>query len=588
MAICELCRKNVLESKKTWDHHHINTDTFNDAADSNCTFCRKLGGFIKALRLKPRVDPFYRWAMRETAQIRETKSYISITFRPVSSLDHEAYMGDRLPEIWIDSVCIIQNDTDDWEAEAKLMHKVYRNSYCNLAAADSKDCHGGLFRVRANDVLPTKFVSERFSRRFSNRSWRIVSSDLWDRELLGSPLYTRGWVFQERMLSPRLLQFGRDQLFWDCAAISACEALPAGFPLSIDEKAATDRYWRQRLQEADISVRSHVKVSEGSLEKLWKNVVRTYTSCNLTKHSDKSNALWGIAKLSRDILCQEYAHGLWSSSLEEQLAWRVAGGPKVVDYQTEETDEKQNETSTMTQKTPQKEETSFPSWSWTYLDVPIQVVPRFRERHRFYKVTDHVGGSIGFQFENPYRGWLPKETVPLSEKLENMAIGPDNGDKYRKAQLASTWRPDERSKLISDKIPVQGHIFRGTLISISGKEGWVIAIDGIRGNALIEAFPDIQPSHNEISCEFLVLAASGVKFDELGCEIGEIGDAEDADDAEDDDEKEDELDDDELKDDDRFVAGNDGDIHYSGVGILVKRVGVDQLMRFGAVAFRQC
>lgn len=106
----------------------------------------------------------------------------------------------------------------------------------------------------------------------------------------------------------------------------------------------------------------------------------------------------------------------------------------------------------------------------------------------------------------------------------------------------------------------------------------------------------------EISCEFLVLAASGVKIDELGCEIGEIGDAEDADDAEDDDEKEDELDDDEieddeveddeleddeLKDDDRFVAGNDGDIHYSGVGILVKRVGVDQLMRFGAVAFRQ-
>uniref|UniRef100_L2G647 Heterokaryon incompatibility protein n=1 Tax=Colletotrichum fructicola (strain Nara gc5) TaxID=1213859 RepID=L2G647_COLFN len=746
MAICELCRKNVLESKKTWDHHHINTDTFNDAADSDCTFCRKLGGFIKALRLKPRVDPFYRWTMRETAQIRETKSYISITFRPVSSLDHEAFIGDRLPEvrfdmfpeedlgpipsaesfgdttdseasrrqmktwlhdcienhpkckarhpdrsfmptrvldigvpgagspshirvvqtkeetiedkerrymtlshcwgkspfvqltaenlanfastgipwenplsgtsekyicsnknfseaitiardlgiryIWIDSVCIIQNDTDDWEAEAKLMHKVYRNSYCNLAAADSKDCHGGLFRVRANDVLPTKFVSERFSRRFSNRSWRIVSSDLWDRELLGSPLYT------QRMLSPRLLQFGRDQLFWDCATISACEALPAGFPLSIDEKAATDRYWRQRLQEADISVRSHVKVSEGSLEKLWKNVVRTYTSCNLTKHSDKSNALWGIAKLSRDILCQEYAHGLWSSSLEEQLAWRVAGGPKVVDYQTEETDEKQNETSTMTQKTPQKEETSFPSWSWTYLDVPIQVVPRFRERHRFYKVTDHVGGSIGFQFETPYRGWLPKETVPLSEKFENMAIGPpDNGDKYRKAQLASTWRPDERSKLISDKIPVQGHICRGTLISISGKEGWVIAIDGIRVNALIEAFPDIQPSHNEILCEFFVLAVSGVKFDELGCEIGEVGDAEDADDAEDDDETEDELDDDEveydeleddeLEDDDRFVAGNDGDIHYSGVGILVKRVGVDQLMRFGAVAFRQ-
>ncbi|KAF0316115.1 heterokaryon incompatibility protein, partial [Colletotrichum asianum] len=736
MAICKRCRENVLESNKTWDYHHINTDTFNDAADSDCIFCRKLGGFVKELDFKPRVDAFYRWTMRETAQIRETKSYISITFRPVSSLHREGEMGDQLPEvcfdmfpeedlgpipsaesfgdrtdseasrrqmktwlqdcidnhrkckarhpdrtfmptrvldigvpgagspshiriihtkeetieekdrrffkstgipwekssettktaicsnknfseaitiardlriryIWIDSVCIIQNDTDDWEAEAKLMHKVYRNSYCNLAAADSKDCHGGLFRVRANDVVPAKFVSERFSRRFGNRSWRIVSSDLWDRELLGSPLYTRGWVFQERMLSPRLLQFGHDQLFWDCATISACEALPAGFPLSLDEKAATDRYWRQRLQEADISVRSPVKVSEGSLEKLWKNVVRTYTSCNLTKHTDKSNALWGIAKLSRDILRQEYAHGLWSNSLEEQLAWRVAGGPKVVEFPTEEAGEKQNQAAAMIQKTLYQKETSFPSWSWSYLDVPIQVVPRFRERHRFYKVTDHSGGNIRFQFENPFRGWLPKETVTLSEKFENMAIGSDNGDKYRKAQPASTWEPDERSKLISDKIPVQGHICRGTLMSISGKEGWVIAVDVIRGNAVIEAFPDIQPSHNEISCEFLVLAAPGVKFDELGCEIGEVGevgDAEDADYAEDDDETEEELDDDEiedekveyeeleddnLEDDDRFVAGNDGDIHYSGVGILVKRVGVDQLMRFGAVTFRQ-
>lgn len=127
----------------------------------------------------------------------------------------------------------------------------------------------------------------------------------------------------------------------------------------------------------------------------------------------------------------------------------------------------------------------------------------------------------------------------------------------------------------------------------------MIAIDGIRGNAVIEALLDIQPSHNEISCEFLVLAASGVKSDELGCEIGEAGDAEDAD-AENDDEMEDELDDNKIEDDeagdglenddevsDAAVAGDSGDIQYSGVGILVKRVEADHLMRFGAVTFRQ-
>ncbi|KAK2015912.1 HET-domain-containing protein [Colletotrichum eremochloae] len=687
MTICDFCRRTVLESNKTWGYHHVNATEFDAAAKSGCVFCRKLSASVGVLDDIDDTTAFYRWSIRETAQIRETKSYISITFRPVPGrgkglpevrfdmlpeddlgpipngnmesfglrTDSEAsqakmkswledcvanhsvckarqanyhYMPTRVLDIgapgspwppshirivhtkdiiedekkeymtlshcwgkepfvqltakdflefttvgipwknspraspkdiysnknfveaiettrklgiqyiWIDSLCIIQHSKEDWNTEAKLMHKVYRNSYCNLAAVDSEDCHGGLFRDRNYDVLPSRYVPGSSSHRFGGRNWRVLSSELWDEVLLGGPLYTRGWVFQERMLSPRLLQFGQDQMFWDCATISACEALPAGLPLSLDSKAAKDRHWRQRLQEAEVTV----KAAESSLEKLWERSVHTYTSCKLTKHSDKEDAIWGIAKLMRDMLRQEYAHGLWSAHLEVQLAWRVKGRPKVAQPKEEKTD-------------PEKGKL-FPHWSWTYLDVPIQVIPRFRDDRRFYVATNHEGGKVSFEFEKPYSGWLKTEGFPRDkEQLGNIATKPFNAEEdCGKAQVDTRWKPDECSKLKSRKIAIQAHICQGTLRFVHEKDGWVVDIDGVSGDAVIEAFPDVQSLQNEAVCNFLVLAASIVFMDELEREVME----EEAVDAQ-----------------------------YSGIGILVERNDEDQLQRVGAIEFRQ-
>ena len=77
------------------------------------------------------------------------------------------------------------------------MHKVYRNSYCNLAAADSKDSHGGLFRKRqSSDVLPGGYEGDGSSPIFGTTAWRIMPDNLWDAELLDTEIYKRGWVFQ--------------------------------------------------------------------------------------------------------------------------------------------------------------------------------------------------------------------------------------------------------------------------------------------------------------------------------------------------------------------------------------------------------
>jgi hypothetical protein len=106
--------------------------------------------------------------------------------------------------IWIDSLCIIQGSAEDWVREASRMHLVYRNSYCNIAIADSANKSGGAFRERVpENVLPVEYEARGASPMFGRKIWRVLPEDLWDRELLQSRIYTRGWVFQGMLLSSK-------------------------------------------------------------------------------------------------------------------------------------------------------------------------------------------------------------------------------------------------------------------------------------------------------------------------------------------------------------------------------------------------
>jgi hypothetical protein len=54
----------------------------------------------------------------------------------------------KIQYLWIDSICIVQNDVSDWEEQSALMSDIYANGYLNITATHSKDGHGGLFGER--------------------------------------------------------------------------------------------------------------------------------------------------------------------------------------------------------------------------------------------------------------------------------------------------------------------------------------------------------------------------------------------------------------------------------------------------------
>lgn len=122
--------------------------------------------------------------------------------------------------VWIDSLCIIQDDIHDWEKEAAKMAHVYRNAYCTVAATGSKSDQEGIFLQRPRqDVFKLAYnAANTYIAATYNED--DVAAML---ELHKSPLSTRAWTMQERLLSRRIIHFTDTRVIWECCTRSETE-----------------------------------------------------------------------------------------------------------------------------------------------------------------------------------------------------------------------------------------------------------------------------------------------------------------------------------------------------------------------------
>jgi Heterokaryon incompatibility protein (HET) len=50
--------------------------------------------------------------------------------------------------LWIDALCIIQDDEEDWQRESGRMASIYGSSYLTVSATRARDVEGGCFASR--------------------------------------------------------------------------------------------------------------------------------------------------------------------------------------------------------------------------------------------------------------------------------------------------------------------------------------------------------------------------------------------------------------------------------------------------------
>ena len=239
--------------------------------------------------------------------------------------------------VWIDSLCIIQDDRDDWAIEASKMAQIFSNAQLTIAATRSIDGAGGCFSQRSSEPISIN-PPKGFTPVEDSRIWDPFMVKGLDRDgqqktfcarisvphgLENAPLLQRAWVFQEQILSSRILHFAPGELYWECKSYVACECRG-------EEKRAESAQKETRTRKAyGQLVRKNVPLAADSNEhkaqkkrdfEAYTSLVEQYMDLSITKDVDRLPALSGITFGRKD----EYLAGMWRSMLVESLHWTTS------------------------------------------------------------------------------------------------------------------------------------------------------------------------------------------------------------------------------------------------------------------------
>ena len=243
--------------------------------------------------------------------------------------------------LWIDSLCIVQDSRKDWEHEALRMGDVYRYGELNISASAARNCHDGIFAKRDvpayfSSAVRLPFKSARFGIGLERREWVYVRPRGWEsfrEQVTGaeSTLASRGWVFQEALLSPRTIHYSHQQMFWECQHGTFAEgrvdalARPTAKSMLLTPKPGL---WSHKM-----ILPPHVPPKmlgladdEGSRMEVyasWLIAVENYSARALTVPTDVLTALAGAASVFQSRLSDSYLAGLFRGHLLESLLWKT-------------------------------------------------------------------------------------------------------------------------------------------------------------------------------------------------------------------------------------------------------------------------
>jgi hypothetical protein len=225
--------------------------------------------------------------------------------------------------VWIDTFCIIQDDEKDWAEQAALMASIYSNAFLTIAAASATDCHAGLHST-SGSTQPFKKLEGCYSKDlYTHRLMPHVNEGQFRTGPACYPLLTRAWVYQERMLSPRILYFAGNEMNWECKQGRWCECGDMRYGLW-DKGAvqtASLRLEQQLARSAHLQTPAATKRRRTSAWIFWAELVQGYALLDLSYTKDIFPALAGLAKSVQQMTNDVYLAGLWNSSLHLGLAW---------------------------------------------------------------------------------------------------------------------------------------------------------------------------------------------------------------------------------------------------------------------------
>ena len=276
-------------------------------------------------------------------------------------------LGQRY--IWIDSLCIIQDSTEDWEIESAKMAEVYSKSLCTLVAASAHSNGGCICPRDPNEVTTATLM---LSSQFGSLLRKVTifpRLPLLNELIEQAPVSQRAWCLQEQELSTRSVQFTTHQFLWRCKTAHTSEGAIRGAMEGLDGKinfadfkpcyeyAKQELFGGSNAREARVNPASTANEKKQDLSyayfRYWYQTMESFANRNITIETDRLPAISGLARRQERYQDDQFLAGIWANDILPGLLWRqrtlFGEGGRL------------------------KRPKSFiaPSWSWICLSAPV-------------------------------------------------------------------------------------------------------------------------------------------------------------------------------------------------------------------------
>ena len=232
--------------------------------------------------------------------------------------------------LWINSLCIIQNDALEWENECAKMCDIYEGSVVTICGPEASDSTQGFLHSRTSKpgTRRWKYEKKENGKGDGDSEWKKAVISSLGQPKPRPPLSTRGWALQEYLLALRTISFTADGMLWDCRTIC----------LSEDKECDITYHSLQFFRKSHIL---DVRTSESRLEYVWRFIVTEYSRRSLSRQSDRLPALSGIATRLFGDNHEEYLAGLPRRHFRTWLTWVSGFVPQSPPQQTDSTRDEQ-------------------------------------------------------------------------------------------------------------------------------------------------------------------------------------------------------------------------------------------------------
>ena len=333
--------------------------------------------------------------------------------------------------LWIDALCIIQDDKDDWSHESSQMNLVYRHAFVTFCTLNTNSCHESfLNRAPALEITFQSTLRKAIKGSYLVRLRQNTDVGLddtkytWDYSL--STWSKRCWTCQEQEMSTRLLLFGTSMMHFACARYLWTEGDKAPVDIS------TSRILSQvtRFKETRISARE--------LYQSWDLLIHDYSYRSVTFDKDRLPAIAGLARVMGEVLRDQYLAGLWKGDLLEGLVWESAGAMMSRGLNSH-------------LQNIRRRNYVAPSWSWATSKAMASCRTTDQHLLRITKMAAIVDVSVDADSDDPY-GRISGGFLRISGKLAAIPkwLPTTNGSEWSNSWFYSMGRSNDTISAYTD------------------------------------------------------------------------------------------------------------------------------------------